>query len=340
MKKISSISLAFALTLGLGFSVIFGANAAVASDDFGEVNIEDATEDAVERYYGEEGVDLKIETNDAQFGLSPEGLDGQSFTVTADIPIESTLYSDETQTGARLITTIHSEPLTSTDIATTSYEIDGIADPYLVKVDDAYKMLDANDRYVVDLAEPWAVDANGVSLSTEYRLEDNILTQTIDYTGAVFPVVADPAWNYSVDHASFYLITGKEKATPARVMAELRRCFNCSFPVAGAPKAFPALNQNITLNASPFSFTKIPAPVRVSAIVSNGFNFRALAGHFDGKDSTINFRFYNDRSGWLHISVSAHIKVDRGAAANAVNQAVAGETWAAFLANLIRRPAL
>lgn len=240
----------------------------------------------------------------------------------------------------RMITTIPTDASVSRSATEILYRIDDVVDPYLVKVDDVYKVLDANDRYVVDLGEPWAVDANGTYLNTEYRLEDNVLTQIIDYKDAVFPVVADPPWNYSVDFASFNNITGKEKASPARVMAELRRCFNCSFPVAGAPRAFPALNQNINLNASPFTLIKIPAPVRVSAIVSNGFNFRALAGHFDGEGSTINFRFYNDRSGWLHISVSAHVKIDRGAVANAANQRVASETWNTFLANLIRRPSL
>lgn len=103
-------------------------------------------------------------------------------------------------------------------------------------------------------------------------------------------MVADPAWTYAVGHASFTLITGKEKATPARVMAELRRCFTCSFPVANAPRAFPSVGQTINLNASPFTMIKVAAPVKVSAVVKDGFNFLALPGHFDGADSAISFR--------------------------------------------------
>ncbi len=41
--------------------------------------------------------------------------------------------------------------------------------------------------------EPRAIDAEGKRLPTSYSLEENLLVQHIDTTGAVFPVVADPA---------------------------------------------------------------------------------------------------------------------------------------------------
>jgi hypothetical protein len=41
--------------------------------------------------------------------------------------------------------------------------------------------------------EPWAIDAEGKQLPTSYSLEGNVLIQRVDTTGAVFPVVADPA---------------------------------------------------------------------------------------------------------------------------------------------------
>ncbi|MBE1490777.1 hypothetical protein [Plantactinospora soyae] len=40
---------------------------------------------------------------------------------------------------------------------------------------------------------PWATDATGKSLPTSYAVEGEYLTQRIDTTGAVFPVVADPS---------------------------------------------------------------------------------------------------------------------------------------------------
>ena len=45
------------------------------------------------------------------------------------------------------------------------------------------------------VAKPWAIDANKKELKTWYTVENgNILRQNIELKGAVFPVVADPAW--------------------------------------------------------------------------------------------------------------------------------------------------
>lgn len=42
------------------------------------------------------------------------------------------------------------------------------------------------------IASPWAVDANGQQLPTEFAYEDGVLTQVVDTTDAAFPVVSDP----------------------------------------------------------------------------------------------------------------------------------------------------
>lgn len=221
------------------------------------------------------------------------------------------------------------------------YVLSGIDSPYLVRMGDgSAKLLDAGDRYVADLGAPWAIDATGRYLPTSYELEGDVLTQKVGYGGAVFPVVADPSWTYSVDHRSYQVITGKEKASAARAMAELRRCFNCSFPVKGAPRAFPQEGQVIKLDASPISFVRYPAPVRVARVNSRSWSFVALPGHFDGAGSVVSFSLYNDASGWLHLAVAARVEEDGGDIPRAVNRKVAEETWLAFLSNLIRRRTL
>jgi hypothetical protein len=42
------------------------------------------------------------------------------------------------------------------------------------------------------ILSPWAKDADGVNLPTAYRVDGDMLIQTIDTRGATFPVVADP----------------------------------------------------------------------------------------------------------------------------------------------------
>lgn len=43
------------------------------------------------------------------------------------------------------------------------------------------------------IAKPWAADANGKELPTSYTAKGDVLTQSVDSTGAAFPVVADPS---------------------------------------------------------------------------------------------------------------------------------------------------
>lgn len=52
----------------------------------------------------------------------------------------------------------------------------------------------ANGQTKLTILKPWAKDANGKDLKTEYQINGNNLRQVIDFKGAVFPITADPAW--------------------------------------------------------------------------------------------------------------------------------------------------
>ena len=41
---------------------------------------------------------------------------------------------------------------------------------------------------------PWAIDATGAAVPTNYSLDGDTLVQRVDHHGAVYPVVADPNW--------------------------------------------------------------------------------------------------------------------------------------------------
>lgn len=51
---------------------------------------------------------------------------------------------------------------------------------------------EAGDVIFGTIAAPWAVDASGQPVPTHYTLRGTILTQVVDATNAVLPVVADP----------------------------------------------------------------------------------------------------------------------------------------------------
>ncbi|WP_143070952.1 hypothetical protein [Streptomyces malaysiense] len=123
----------------------------------------------------------------------------------------------------------------------------------------------------------------------------------------------------------------KLKLKPKKAWDELHRCFNCSFPVDGAPKKFPSENQYIKLKACGIGhFGCKNAPVRYHKSNSYPYTwfFLAQKGHFDGKDSMVRFRFYDDKQGFLHLKVYA--TVTHPTIPDGVNKEFATMKWRAF----------
>lgn len=59
--------------------------------------------------------------------------------------------------------------------------------------DETVIITDGDGRAVGGIKAPWAVDANGSSVPTTFRMEGNDLVQTVGFTeGTAFPVTADP----------------------------------------------------------------------------------------------------------------------------------------------------
>lgn len=54
-------------------------------------------------------------------------------------------------------------------------------------------ILDRRGNQVGQVAAPWAIDANGVSVPTHYELDGKVLVQKVDHIGAAHPVLADPS---------------------------------------------------------------------------------------------------------------------------------------------------
>ncbi|TAJ46834.1 MAG: hypothetical protein EPO52_14960 [Herbiconiux sp.] len=191
----------------------------------------------------------------------------------------------------------------------------------------------AEGRYIGTLGAAWATDASGTPLETSYEWSGSTLTQHVVLSAdTAYPVLLDPTWYYDYDfsaklpgyHARY------PKAHDWDVDSLLHRCFNCSFPISGASRAYPVDGAVMNLNASPFSLVKVPAPVRVQTVSGGAMQFVATYGHFDGGGSTITFSWYNDAGGYLHLFVHAMVMVDRGPVINAANAQAAGVAWLTF----------
>ena len=60
--------------------------------------------------------------------------------------------------------------------------------------DGSAKIVDKLGELKIAILKPWAVDNNKKELKTWYTIDKNNLIQNIDFTGAVFPILADPTW--------------------------------------------------------------------------------------------------------------------------------------------------
>jgi hypothetical protein len=91
----------------------------------------------------------------------------------------------------------------------------------------------------------------------------------------------------------------------ATVFNELRRCFNCNFPINGAPRDYPKEGQLVPLRAC-FGLCR-NAPVSFHSDEKSYIRFTAQPGHFDGAGSTAEFSFLTGPNNQLHLRVSGYV---------------------------------
>ncbi|WP_200301349.1 hypothetical protein [Streptomyces adelaidensis] len=117
---------------------------------------------------------------------------------------------------------------------------------------------------------------------------------------------------------------------PSEAIRELKKCFNCTFPVKGAPKKYPAENQRINLKACATFFVCKNAPVRYHKGKDKyGWYFTAEKGHFDGAGSKVYFNFINEKkTGYLKIHVWAYVA--KPTVNDSLNKRFATSKWQEF----------
>jgi hypothetical protein len=57
-------------------------------------------------------------------------------------------------------------------------------------------VVDATENVVGVFAQPWAVDATGLAVPTEFEIVGNTLRQHVQHQGAAYPVMADPQYTW------------------------------------------------------------------------------------------------------------------------------------------------
>ncbi|WP_382306484.1 hypothetical protein [Herbiconiux sp. UC225_62] len=263
-------------------------------------------------------------------GARGQGREEQGITVFADPGASSAAYLQPVQNGVRMLTAL--ADATAGDDFSYTFDLPAGSYPTALPGGDTI-VSDASHHYIGSLGEAWAVDARGRALSTSYSWSGSTLTQHVDLAAdTAYPVLLDPTWYYTYDFsatlAGYHAV--HPKASERAVDLLLHGCFNCYFPINGAPRGYPADGDVLNLNASPFSLVVIPAPVSVQTANGGALQFVARAGHFDGEGSMVTFAWYNDPSGYIHLYVHAKVIKDNGIAINVANSRIAGLNWLAY----------
>ncbi|TDZ97975.1 hypothetical protein CCUG62472_01004 [Mycobacteroides salmoniphilum] len=128
------------------------------------------------------------------------------------------------------------------------------------------------------------------------------------------------------------------------VWNELHRCFNCNFPITGAPSTFPKVGDYFPLTATPFN---MDFGVYVTQISKNpgeiAIEYATSPQHIDGPGSTINFRFF-EVGDTLNLAIKAIVVDGPGSGDVPVGSAllrfgygaVGQDTWQPYYNNLVQ----
>jgi len=225
----------------------------------------------------------------------------------------SEAYIQPVEGGYRVI----SATLNADGPSTFDYTLDVPSDAQLHE-DGSLLFIEAGAQTFAVLEIPWAKDGNGVDVPTWYSLSQGVLTQHLDLSRVdSYPVLADPAWTYS-----YKFPTNK---TSTRVEQLLRSCFNCYFPVAGAPRAFPTQGQLLPLTVGGIGNfeCRMGGTAKVAGSLFQ-YSFLATRNHIDGEGSTITFSFRSDQYLWVSASVMNQLLN------NSLYRGGAIQTWSNF----------
>ncbi len=235
-----------------------------------------------------------------------------------------TAHVQPTGSGVRVLTVISAASAPES----YAYTFDVPETTQLADHGDTYYLVDDSGVYGA-IMKPWATDADGDPVPTRYTWDEGTLTQHVDLDapGVDLPVIADPAWTYTY----YYTIT----KTAPQVKSMLTNCFNCYFPVAGAPRGYPAYNQLLPLTVGPLNFECRFAGelYRPSDRAWYGFKFNATSNHVDGAGSYISFVF-DASSTRRYLMVTALIQNDSVWINNAFYRSGAIQNWQKFANNI------
>lgn len=248
-------------------------------------------------------------------------MDGGSVVLSGDDPSVSAL-ADGTPNGFQVFTTLISAPKSKR----FDYTFALPANTTLIETPEGF-LMQVGERVIGSIDLPWAVDANGRQLKTHFEWKNRVLTQVLDekVSQLSYPVVLDPAWGYIQQYNLTY--------SPAANFAKLQTCFNCYFPVAGAPRKYPAYGQLLPLRVLEVGNFECTMGPTFTGMDYRAFKFNATKNHVDGYGSNIAFQFVKVGT-QSKLVVDAYVVNDFLVVGQFTYVAMAGLQWQIFANNL------
>jgi hypothetical protein len=247
----------------------------------------------------------------------------RGLSVTSDGNTDTASIFQPTNSGGRVLTVIK----TNESGHCTDFEFDVPTGTVLEPAIDGYYLVNG-EEVILHLNSPWAIDSKGKNLVSSYTWDSGVLTQCVTESTAniSYPILADPGWDYT------YNFNLNKIAETNKV--HLHSCFNCYFPVTGAPQIFPAPTERLPLWAI-IGSVAMNMECRFNAEFNGtsyyGFSFLATDNHVDGLGSWILFEF-KTISGVKKLVVSAHVVNDW--MNNFAYRSGAQSMWQQFATNL------
>ncbi|WP_260508733.1 hypothetical protein [Mycolicibacterium farcinogenes] len=273
---------------------------------------------------GQGAVDVQAAKRDVLSAISDAESDG--FTVAEDLSVTDTRRVDLLEIRSRhMAMTAHAEAirwrgeqlvqadaLVGRRLAEKAAELDGIrfeggGTVQAASFGDGFKQWP-----VLDHDKPWEYN---LDLTTTFKRDDDFPTSA----GTIASI--DDVWK------------------------ELNRCFNCNFPMGGAPAKLPTVGDRLPLEIEVADQHLLDFPVEVTQVSKTAseinIEFATLPGHVDGEGSTIHFRFY-ESGGELHLGIRGYIEhgpgTDEGLPGAPVRWGytkVAEQTWQPYIDRLV-----
>jgi len=292
-------------------------NSAIETMETGSSSLTIVADDRKSATGGAEGISMTL-PDVAQIDSSMFGV--EAFTDTSGNPG----VIQELASGFRVIRSISDQGSPSS----FEYRLDIPDDAHLEAVAEGFLIISSTGVHGF-LLEPWAKDSLGVLQQTEYELAKGVLYQRVEVTkNTLFPVVVDPNWTYSFTYATV--------SSPNTNWIKIHNCFDCYFPVSGAPQQFPQPNQLLPLFERPNLFILLNMECRMGTVILGtqdfSWSFRATANHVDGFGSRVSFalRYLNNAP---KLIVSAFV-VNDFLLGNELYKNQAGDNWQDFANNL------